>query len=255
MSLRNVLCAGFIGPQGSGKTTQARFLAELWKVPLIRTGRLLENFAGRWEDKAGEEEGLELRQLLLKKDKAAPVEAWIANIADAIPNGRPVCSEAVYAILSVRLAKDDCANGLVMDRIAMHTDEAKHNDRMLKERGIHPSCQVAILLKVTGATVQTHLEHRRVQEGRVDDLNPTSVATRLQTFYTNQQPLVDYYKRYRRLLPINGDEDPGKVFGQIKAGIRSRLTQVTVPPDTGDHTGLGFIPPVSARSAPTLAGV
>lgn len=75
-----------IGPQGCGKSTQAKLLSEYLKVPVISTGDIFR--------------------------KLAPEDQRIKNLLD---EGRLIDDQPTARIVKQRLSEADCQNGFVLD--------------------------------------------------------------------------------------------------------------------------------------------
>ena len=96
----------FLGPQGSGKGTQASRLARLMGVPHISTGEMLRQAVA---------DGTELG----KKADA------IMQAGDLVPD------ELVVAMVGERLAQSDAACGYILDGFPRNVAQAEALDRVL----------------------------------------------------------------------------------------------------------------------------
>ncbi len=88
------------GPQGSGKGTQAKILADRYRIPHISTGDMLR--------------------------AAIAKETELGNKAKALINeGKLVPDEIVNGIVKERLAMGDCVDGYILDVYPRNLDQAK----------------------------------------------------------------------------------------------------------------------------------
>lgn len=76
----------FIGPQGSGKSTQAKLLAEYLKIPVISTGDIFREMA--------------------------PANEWIRKI---LSEGKLVDDQSTSKVVEKRLREKDCRRGFILD--------------------------------------------------------------------------------------------------------------------------------------------
>ena len=57
-----------------------------------------------------------------------------------------------------------------------------------------------------------------------DDDNPETVGKRLDTYFKETQPLVDYYKKQGKLFTVkSGKQPPSEVFAVIAAELEKRV--------------------------------
>lgn len=169
-----------IGPQGSGKSTQAEFLAEYLKIPKISTGDIFRKIA-----KQNSEEGRKIKQIQIE--------------------GRLVDDETTAEVVKKKVSKDNCKNGFILDGYP----------RNLSQREIFdPGFDKVIYLKVP----EEELIKRLMARSREDD-TPGSIKTRLNLYYQQTRPLLDYYRNLGILTEVNGMGTVEEVQNEIKKSI------------------------------------
>ena len=105
----------FLGAPGAGKGTQSDIVAEKYGIPTISTGNMI-----REAIKNNTEMGLAAKSYTEK--------------------GALVPDEVVIGIIAERLAKDDCANGSILDGFPRTVPQAEALDNM----GVDINCVVSI---------------------------------------------------------------------------------------------------------------
>lgn len=204
-----------LGPPGSGKGTQARKLEETFGFIQLSTGDLLRAAVA-----AGTEAG-----------KAADT---------VMKSGGLVSDEIVLAILTDRLAQDDCRKGVVLDGFPRTTAQAEALDEMLADRdtGIH----AVISLEVDDVQMVKRVSGRftcaKCGEGYHDDFKPTAkpdicdvcgasemtrraddnaetAISRLEAYAKQTAPLVAYYDRRGTLSRVDAMGDIDRIGKQI----------------------------------------
>jgi len=167
------------GPPGSGKGTQAKILQEKNNWPQLSTGDML-----RAAIAAGTELG--------KKCQA------IMAAGELVPD------EVVIGIISERYDQPDCAGGAIFDGFPRTIPQARALDSMLKLR--EKKIDLVIELKVDDKVLIERVKARIAQSGgvaRADD-NPETLQNRLNVYYQNTAPLLEYYKRQGKLVTVDG---------------------------------------------------
>lgn len=166
-----------IGPQGSGKSTQAKLLAEFLKIPLISTGDIL-------------------------REKAEVDE----TIRQVLNEGHLVDDQTIARIVKDRLSKDDCLNGCVIDGYPRTLEQMRLFD---------PGFDKVFSLDVPEEIVVKRLMSR----GRADDTLEL-IKRRLDLYYKQTEPLLDYYKKLGILINIRGLGD----IETIQQDLRNHIT-------------------------------
>ena len=167
------------GPPGSGKGTQAKILQEKYSWPQLSTGDML-----RAAIAAGTELGKTCQAIMAA--------------------GELVPDEVVIGIISERYDEPDCAGGAIFDGFPRTIPQAKALDQMLKLR--EKKIDLVIELKVDDKVLIERVKTRIAQSGgvaRADD-TPETLQNRLNVYYQNTAPLLEYYKRAGKLVTVDG---------------------------------------------------
>ncbi len=203
-----------LGAPGAGKGTQAKRIADKWKLPHISTGDIF-----RANIKNGTELGIEAKKYM---DKGALVP-----------------DELTVKILLDRVSAKDCADGYVLDGFPRTIPQAEVLDKALEELG--DSIDYAINVDVPDDSIISRMSGRRAcvscgatyhvefaptkTEGICDrcgkelilreDDKPETVKKRLMVYHEQTQPLIDYYAGKNILKSVDGTKDMEEVFKDI----------------------------------------
>ncbi len=169
-----------IGSQGSGKSTQADLLALHLGVPKISTGDIFR--------KIREEDSDEGRR--------------IKNILDS---GQLVDDQITAEIVKKRLQQSDVQNGFILDGYPRNITQVELFD---------PGFDKVIYLKVP----QDEVVKRLMNRGREDDTEEL-INKRLELYYQQTQPLLDYYQKQGKLIEVLGMGDINQIQDEIKKSI------------------------------------
>ncbi len=169
-----------IGPQGSGKSTQAKLLAEYLKIPVISTGDIFREAA---------QSGNELGQMVKK----------------IMEEGKLVDDETTCKIAEERLAKSDVQNGFILDGYPRNVEQVKLFD---------PKVDLVIYLKAPEEAVIERL----VKRARADD-TPESIKVRLDLYYKQTEPLLLFYRNLGILKEVDGLGEIDEIQGRIRGAI------------------------------------
>jgi adenylate kinase len=195
-----------LGPQGSGKGTQAKRISAEYGIPHIATGDML---------RAAMEQGTELGRR-------------VKPIVDA---GELVPDELMVELIRERLGEDDAREGFVLDGFPRTMPQARALDAMLREIG--RELTVIFALHVSEEVCIERLLKRAVEEGRSDD-TPEAIRRRLRRYYEETEPLIEHYRASTgRVVGIHADRRPDEVFAEI----RSALDQVASRSSSGEPAG------------------
>ena len=203
-----------LGAPGAGKGTQAKMIAEKYGVPHISTGDIF-----RANIKNQTELGMEAKKYM--------------------DEGKLVPDELTVKILLDRVAKEDCANGYVLDGFPRTIPQAEVLTDALEK--LNDAVDYAIDVDVPDENIVKRMSGRRacVNCGATyhivhippktenicdkcgselilrDDDKPETVLNRLKVYHDQTQPLIDYYTKKGILRTVDGTKDMKDVFEDI----------------------------------------
>ena len=180
-----------LGPQGSGKGTQAKRISTEYAIPHIATGDML-----RAAMAAGTALGLQVKP-----------------IYDA---GELVPDELMIGLIRERLDEEDAQAGFVLDGFPRTSAQAEALDAMLREIG--RELTVVFELQIADAICIERLLKRARDEGRTDD-TPEAIAKRLELYHRETAPLVEYYRAQGIVVGIHAERTPNEVFAEIQSAV------------------------------------
>jgi len=204
----------FLGAPGAGKGTQAAIVAEELNLIHIASGDLF-----RQSLEQGTELGLQAKSYMEK--------------------GMLVPDEITIRMVLERLSTPDCEQGVILDGFPRNLEQAEALDRVLGEQG--KAIDKAIYIKVSEEELLKRLSGRWICRQcqtpyhatnsppkvwgkcdncggelyqRADDTVET-VKKRLEVYFAQTAPLIDYYARAGRLLEVAGEGSPNEVAKKI----------------------------------------
>lgn len=197
-----------LGAPGSGKGTQASFIAEKYNLPHISTGDIF-------------------RQNIKNQ---TPLGVKVKAVMD---NGNLCPDDLTIELVKDRLSQEDCKNGYMLDGFPRNLIQAKALDEFaspdviididvdlkkiehrLVGRRSCPKCSGSFHIDFIGNTeICPDCGEKLVI--RKDD-NVETVKERLSVYSSQTAPLIDYYKKQDKLRVVNGDQGIEEVFCEIK---------------------------------------
>jgi len=188
-----------LGPQGSGKGTQAKRIAEEHGIPHISTGDMF-----RAAMQAGTPLGLEIKP--------------IYDRGDLVPD------DLTVALIRERLAEPDAALGFVLDGFPRNLSQAEALDSMLADIG--RGLDAIMFFDLDDDTATARALGRADDEGRADD-TPEGIARRLALYHEVTEPVVEYYRVTGKLVPLHAVRSIDAVWAEIEDALR--LLDVEAP--------------------------
>jgi len=208
-----------LGAPGAGKGTQAVMLAGKLGLPQVASGDLFRQAL------ANETELGKKARAYMEKGQLVPDEITIQMVLE-------------------RLAGPDCKNGALLDGFPRNLGQARALDEALKAqaRGIDKVVYIKVsepeLLKRLGGRwicrrcqapyheVDSPPKVKGVCDRcggelyqRPDD-NVTTIKKRLEVYFKETSPLIDYYQKAGKLLEIDGEGPADGVNQRIAAALR-----------------------------------
>lgn len=190
-----------LGAPGAGKGTQAEIIAQKLNIPTISTGNIL-----REAIRNGTPTGLKAKALM--------------------DEGKLVPDDVIIGIVEERVAREDCANGYILDGVPRTIPQAE----ALEERGIRMDRVVSI--EIDDSVIVGRMSGRRVcsacgasyhitanppkVEGicdacggelviRKDDM-PETVQNRLKVYHEQTEALKGFYEKLGKLKLVEGNQ-------------------------------------------------
>jgi len=183
-----------LGPQGSGKGTQAKLIAADHGIPHVATGDMF---------RAAIAEGSELGR------KVEPILAA----------GELVPDELTIALIRERLEADDARDGFVLDGFPRNLAQAEALDAMLAE--IERPLDVILYFDLPEEVAVERMLRRGELEHRGDD-TPDAIARRLELYREHTLPVVEHHRTRGKLVQLHAD----RPIEQVHAEVQQVLDQV-----------------------------
>jgi adenylate kinase len=176
-----------MGPPGAGKSTQARFVAEHFKIPAISTGDIF---------RANVSEG-------------TPLGVEAKRFMEA---GEYVPDEVTNMMVRNRIDEPDAEPGFLLDGYPRTLAQVEELDGMIAHTGHR--LDAAVALTVDEDEIVQRLLQRAQLEGRADDTE--DVIRRRHEVYTEQTaPLIEVYRDRGILVEVDGSGDADEVTRRI----------------------------------------
>jgi adenylate kinase len=207
-----------LGPPASGKGTQAARLREALNLPHVASGDLFR------ENLKNETELGQRAKVYMDLGELVPDDITIGMVMD-------------------RLSQPDCVNGALLDGFPRTLAQAEALDKALAAQGykigVVPNIAVpdeVLVERVSGRRLcrvcgeSYHVRFNPPKQPGVcdkdggelyqrDDDKPETVRKRLQVYWDQTSPLIDYYRRQGVLVEVNGDQSIDAVAADLRAVV------------------------------------
>ena len=207
-----------LGAPGAGKGTQADILSRKLELAHIASGDLFRQALSK-----GTQLGLQAKAYMEK--------------------GQLVPNEITIKMVLERIKAPDCKGGIILDGFPRNLDQAKALDEALKQQST--AIDVAVYVKVSENELLKRLTGRWICRNcqapyheiasppqvtgkcdkcggelyqRADD-NTETIKKRLQVFFAETAPLIDYYSKAGKLLEIQGEGTVEEISGRIISAL------------------------------------
>jgi adenylate kinase len=177
-----------LGPQGSGKGTQAKRISAAYDAPHVATGDIL---------RAAVSDGSELGR----------------QVRPIVERGDLVPDELMVGLIRERIVDEDA---FVLDGFPRTVAQAEALDAMLDEIG--KPLDAVILLRVSDEVATARLEARAREEGRADD-SPEAIRNRLRLYHELTELVVERYQLAGIEVIVDGEQTMDEVFVAIEDAL------------------------------------
>ena len=180
-----------LGPQGSGKGTQAQRISAAHGIPHVSTGDMF-----RAAIAAGTELGRRVEPILT--------------------SGELVPDDLTVALIRERLSEHDAGDGFVLDGFPRNLAQAEALDEMLSEIG--RSLDAVLFFDISDEVAVERIRGRALEEGRDDD-TPEGIARRLAIYHEQTEPVVERYRATGKLVPLHAERTVEQVSDEIEDAL------------------------------------
>ena len=180
-----------LGPQGSGKGTQAKRISAAHGIPHVSTGDMF-----RAAVVAGTELGRRVEPILAS--------------GDLVPD------ELTVALIRERLSEEDARDGFVLDGFPRNLTQAEALDGMLAEIG--RGLDAVLFFDLSDELAVERIRGRALDEGRDDD-SPDAIARRLAIYHEQTEAVVERYRATGKLVPLHAARSIEEVSTEIEAAL------------------------------------
>ena len=178
-----------VGPPGSGKTTQAKFLSKKYGVPAVSMADLLKK---------------EMSSVLKKDDVSR-------KLAPAIASGEVLPDDAAAELVRHHILRSGSRKGFIMDGFPATAGQAKALDGILQDQQLPKA--VVVVLQVPDDVIRK----RMLSRGRVDD-KPETIDRRIREF-REQAALLEGWAGHTHVVRVDASASAGDVSKQIVTGL------------------------------------
>jgi adenylate kinase len=206
-----------MGPQGAGKGTQAKMLADRLGLPIVATGNILREIAAA-DTPLGQ------------------------HVKEVLASGALVGDDILAEVVKARICKPDCTAGCILDGFPRTLPQARLLEKIAQEGGSRIVVikidvpRELLLRRLTGRLVCQRcnsIYHTEFKPPKLDTLcdlddeplftrqddNIEAIQQRLQLYVEKTKPLLDYYAESGRLHRVDGTGTPENVFARIAAVV------------------------------------
>jgi adenylate kinase len=176
-----------IGIQGAGKSTQGNLLNKKLKLPYLSTGHIFRELA----------------------KERTPLGRYIKETMNA---GYLIPDDKVLEIVAEYLSRPEYQSGYILDGFPRTVTQAEQFANGIDK---------VIYLEVSDKEALWRLSYRGVDGEVREDDTLRAIRKRIELFHTFTNPVLDYYKKKRKLVTIDGEQ----TIQQIHKEIMSKLTK------------------------------
>lgn len=182
----------FYGPEGSGKGTQAKLLAEKLKLPILTSGDLV-------------------------RDAAANDRGIIGEVVrQSLQEGKYVADSEMFVLWKWRLKEEDAKGDWIMDGFPRNIEQAMFLDDKLDKYGYNVDRVFYLKLSEEESYRRLIKRGRPLHDGSSElHDSPDRIKQRLEIYKEGEKDVLDYYRKKGVLVEINADQSVEDVHKEI----------------------------------------
>lgn len=187
----------FYGPEGSGKGTQAKLLAEKLNLPVLTSGDLV-------------------------REAAANDSGLIGDVCRrALHQGKYVPDSEMFVLWKNRLKQEDMKKGWIMDGFPRNLKQAKFLINKVAKHGY--KVEKVFYLRISAEeSMKRLLKRGRRLHGGNSELHdsPERIKERLKMYYQGEKEVLEFFKKLGILEEINGERSIEEIHQEIMSKIK-----------------------------------
>ncbi|OIP06874.1 hypothetical protein COS66_01050 [Candidatus Berkelbacteria bacterium CG06_land_8_20_14_3_00_43_10] len=178
----------FVGPQGSGKGTQAKYFSEYLHAPLIGTGEIFRRHAKR----------------------SSLISLTISRY---IRKGKLVPNTVIRLILTKKMRLHTHDPVLLFDGVPRTLSQKIILDALLKRNNI-------VHVRMILVNIPKNISLQRLRNRKREDDTQATIESRLSDYYSKTVPMIHAYKDDNRVIVIDGTPSIAHVTYSIKEQLK-----------------------------------
>src|SRR4030042_2205526 len=182
----------FYGPEGSGKGTQAKLLAEKMNLPILTSGDLV-------------------------RDAAANDKGIIGEVCrTALAEGKYGADSEMFVLWKWRLKEEDAKGGWIMDGFPRNLEQAKFLDDKISKYGYKIEKVIFLKLSEEESIKRLQKRARPLHQGSKElHDSPERIKSRLEIYKKSEKEVISYYSQQGVLIDINAEQPIEVVHNEI----------------------------------------
>lgn len=182
----------FYGPEGSGKGTQAKLLAEKLGLPILTSGDLV-------------------------RDAAANDRGIIGEVVrQSLQEGKYVADSEMFVLWKWRLKEEDAKGDWIMDGFPRNIEQAKFLDDKLDKYGYNVDKVFYLNLSEVESYRRLIARGRPLHDGSSElHDSPERIKQRLEIYKEGEKDVLEYYRVKGVLIEVNADQSIEDVHKEI----------------------------------------
>ncbi|HCC71601.1 MAG TPA: adenylate kinase [Bacteroidales bacterium] len=180
------------GPPGSGKGTQSVKLASEFNLIHLSTGDML-------------------------RDEVAAQTELGKKVEGIMQRGELVPDDVVIQMIAERVDSNPGSEGFIFDGFPRTVDQARALDNTLAVK--NTSISKMLMLEVEHKELVNRLVRRAEISGRADDKDVDIIENRIKVYKEKTEPVISYYKKENKYLPVNGMGDIEEIFNRLSKAL------------------------------------
>ncbi|MEK7543474.1 MAG: nucleoside monophosphate kinase [Patescibacteria group bacterium] len=186
----------FYGPEGSGKGTQAKLLAEKLGLPILTSGDLV-------------------------RETAATDKGMIGDVCrDILITGKYVPDSEMFVLWKRRLKRPDARKNWIMDGFPRNIEQAKFLDDKIDKYGYKVERVFYLHLSEEESYKRLFKRARPLHPGSSElHDSPERIKSRLALYKESEKSVLEFYRQKGVLIEVNADQSVEDVHKAIMAHV------------------------------------